>query len=800
MATNSQDQSQSVRFSDVHQEIEPEVAVQHVAALTGAEKSENEPLSPEAEQELRNISKTLQNARCQARYEPISLPASRAPSPSPTSRTPSGHSSHRLSAVVLRPSPPASTMHSPPLTPAGTSSHDGKPSAAADQRRDPAMMTPQISPPHEPPPTSMDAIHTGSDRKHQSMIIPQSPKPSPRFSSRPSSVADISGIVGPHPRNPISFVVGPTGDSLPVSRDVSPSASPGTRTPLRDSPGTTPANSRPYTPQERDDSSLRGKRVPQPRLAEGLDPRFVLENENRKKHQTSPSSSSVHLPHAKPHDAAQDKRSSFFGGSKYSRHGSADDSDAKSIVGKQHNHSSMSELKRFFKIGGHKHKDKDKEKKKEKRSQSPAPSVKEKIKSKRTIPMTPPITGGGPSVPFADDHGLENKYGKFGKVLGSGAGGSVRLMKRSSDGVTFAVKQFRAKHTYESERDYKKKVTAEFCIGSTLHHGNIIETMDLVNEKGNYYVVMEYAPFDLFAIVMTGKMSREEMTCSTLQILNGVAYLHSMGLAHRDLKLDNVVVNEHGIMKIIDFGSAAVFRYPFEKDIVMASGIVGSDPYLAPEVYDLSKYDPQPTDIWSLAIIFCCMTLRRFPWKAPRVSDNSYKLFVAPPNDGPRSITHPSKSATDLHPDTAHDDRQKAGAQSEPASRAPSGSSSSTHNHNHRKDGSQSDPVTNDNRPSSSTANGQTKDQSQQPPQVIKGPWRLLRLLPRESRSIIGRMLEVDPKKRATLAEILEDKWVKNNQVCSQEEGGRVLRAENHVHTLEPGSSPASNANTQQKK
>lgn len=483
----------------------------------------------------------------------------------------------------------------------------------------------------------------------------------------------------------------------------------------------------------------------------------------------------------------EERRSGLFGGSKH-HHGSGDDSDARPSTAKQHHHGSMSELKRFFKLGG---------KSKDKRGQSPAPSVKgeKSSRSKKSGLMTPPLTHGSGSVPFADDHGLQSRYGKFGKVLGSGAGGSVRLMKRSTDGVTFAVKQFRARHSYETERDYNKKVTAEFCIGSTLHHGNIIETMDLVNEKGNYYVVMEYAPYDLFAIVMTGKMSREEVTCCTLQILSGVTYLHSMGLAHRDLKLDNVVVNEHGIMKIIDFGSATVFRYPFENDVVLASGIVGSDPYLAPEVYDLSKYDPQPTDVWSLAIIFCCMTLRRFPWKAPRVSDNSYKLFVSPPNDGPRSITQNSQSYAELKTEGGGDDRHQNGAQSEPASRQPSDQrSQSHHHHHHRKDGSHSDPVSQENQSGASNSNN-VREQ----PQVIKGPWRLLRLLPRESRHIIGRMLELDPKKRATLEEILDDKWIKNSQVCAQEEAGSIIRAENHEHTLEPGSGSASAPGTKQK-
>jgi hypothetical protein len=226
-----------------------------------------------------------------------------------------------------------------------------------------------------------------------------------------------------------------------------------------------------------------------------------------------------------------------------------------SKVGEKEQHGSKSNLKRFFKIGEHKH---HREKSHHEEHRKPSDSR---------------DSDSGPSVPFADDHGLQSKYGKFGKMLGSGAGGSVRLMKRSGDGVVFAVKQFRDRHPYESERDYNKKVTAEFCIGSTLHHGNIIETIDIVHEKGKWYEVMEYAPYDLFATVMTGKMGREEVTCSTLQILAGVLYLHSMGLAHRDLKLDNVVINDHGIMKLIDFGSAVVFRYPFENDVVLASGM-----------------------------------------------------------------------------------------------------------------------------------------------------------------------------------------------------------------------------------
>ncbi|KAG0176474.1 hypothetical protein DFQ28_005204 [Apophysomyces sp. BC1034] len=231
---------------------------------------------------------------------------------------------------------------------------------------------------------------------------------------------------------------------------------------------------------------------------------------------------------------------------------------------------------------------------------------------------------------FRQDIG--GRYGTWGRHIGKGAGGSVRLIRRSTDQKTFAVKQFRRRLPHESEKDYVKKVTAEFCIGSTLHHPNVIETLDIVQEGSNFYEIMEYAPNDLFNVVMSGMMSREEIACCWRQLLLGLEYLHSMGIAHRDLKLDNLVLDHLGILKIIDFGCSCVFKYPFEDAVTMSKGIFGSDPYIAPEQYTQPTYDPRQSDIWSCGIIFICMTIRRFPWRCPRASDPSFKAFAANQN------------------------------------------------------------------------------------------------------------------------------------------------------------------------
>lgn len=88
MASTTAEQPQSVRFSDVNEEFEPKEAVRDVCEITeSGQGARDGPLSPEAEEELRNLSTTLQKARCQARrmenfsFEPVSLPPSRVSMP-----------------------------------------------------------------------------------------------------------------------------------------------------------------------------------------------------------------------------------------------------------------------------------------------------------------------------------------------------------------------------------------------------------------------------------------------------------------------------------------------------------------------------------------------------------------------------------------------------------------------------------------------------------------------------------------------------------------------------------------------
>lgn len=228
---------------------------------------------------------------------------------------------------------------------------------------------------------------------------------------------------------------------------------------------------------------------------------------------------------------------------------------------------------------------------------------------------------------------LLKKYGVCEKAaIGKGATAVVRLAHKwdRSTEKLYAVKEFRKRRKNETEKEYVKKLTSEFCISSTLHHINIVETVDLVQDENRHWCeVMEYCPGgDLYAAIKRGGMSQAEVECCFKQIISGIAYLHSMGVAHRDIKPENLLLDSSGHIKITDFGVSDVFRMCWEKSTHYSKGLCGSEPYIAPEQFEHREYDARLVDVWAAAIVFYCMQFQELPWRVAKLSDPTFKDFV----------------------------------------------------------------------------------------------------------------------------------------------------------------------------
>lgn len=224
-------------------------------------------------------------------------------------------------------------------------------------------------------------------------------------------------------------------------------------------------------------------------------------------------------------------------------------------------------------------------------------------------------------------------------VIGKGAGGSVYPLYDKKNNHLYAMKKLRLQTEKENWKSYEKKLQNEFQIANKLRHQNLIRTYDLLQDNDLFIIIMDYAPYDFFTMIMAGVAEKHEIYCYFKQMCTGVHYMHSIGLAHRDLKLDNCVVDKNGVLKIVDFGSSVIFDQKLyegkgkSSKNEHASGILGSDPYLAPEVVTYPWYDPALADVWSLAIIYCCMILKRFPWRLPKNSDISFQYFSMDPGE-----------------------------------------------------------------------------------------------------------------------------------------------------------------------
>lgn len=259
--------------------------------------------------------------------------------------------------------------------------------------------------------------------------------------------------------------------------------------------------------------------------------------------------------------------------------------------------------------------------------------------------------------------------GKRGKLVGKGATATVKLMIRkggSADQV-FAVKEFRKKGQKEEESEYVNKVKSEYSIAKSLHHPNIVQSIRLCTHHGRWNHVMEFCPQgEIFTLVQKRYLTLEDNLCLFKQLLRGVAYLHGHGIAHRDIKLENLLMTNEGHLKITDFGVSEVFcgEHPGVRAArgecginmgdcrLCAPGICGSLPYIAPEVLEkkgerssgvggnwlaslnhssaAGDYDPRPLDVWSCAIVLLCMIHKGSPWAAADRNhpDANYAKFL----------------------------------------------------------------------------------------------------------------------------------------------------------------------------
>ncbi|ORX55886.1 kinase-like protein [Piromyces finnis] len=228
---------------------------------------------------------------------------------------------------------------------------------------------------------------------------------------------------------------------------------------------------------------------------------------------------------------------------------------------------------------------------------------------------------------FSDKYEILNKLGK-------GATATIKLAKKiNGDNTIYVVKEFRKKCKNETNKEYLKKITNEFCIGFSLHHENIVKTFDLIEDRdGKWFEILEHCSGgSLYEKINSGKLKDINIiNCYFKQILLGVSYLHSMGVSHRDLKPENILLDKtQQHIKIIDFGISAVFRSVYDRRKHLIDGLCGSQPYISPEEYlNHNHYDGEKVDIWSCGVIYYFMLFTEIPWGEANSSDTYYQSFV----------------------------------------------------------------------------------------------------------------------------------------------------------------------------
>ncbi|XP_030468917.2 CBL-interacting serine/threonine-protein kinase 1 [Syzygium oleosum] len=219
------------------------------------------------------------------------------------------------------------------------------------------------------------------------------------------------------------------------------------------------------------------------------------------------------------------------------------------------------------------------------------------------------------------------RLGKYelGRTLGEGNFGKVKFAADVESGQGFAVK------IIDKAKIINLKITDQIKreIGTLklLKHPNVVRLHEVLASKTKIYMVLEYATGgELFdRIASRGRLPEAEGRKLFQQLIDGVSYCHDKGVFHRDLKLENILVDSRGNIKITDFGLSALPQH-FRDDGLLHT-TCGSPNYVAPEVLKNRGYDGSTSDVWSCGVILYAILTGYLPFDDRNLAVLYQKIF-----------------------------------------------------------------------------------------------------------------------------------------------------------------------------
>ena len=212
---------------------------------------------------------------------------------------------------------------------------------------------------------------------------------------------------------------------------------------------------------------------------------------------------------------------------------------------------------------------------------------------------------------------------KYGRLLGKGAFGKVILALHIASGKLVAIKSFNKKKLLSEHS--KQKIKTEIDVLKKLKNSNFFTKIyDTFQTETHILIVMEFICADLLGFIRKReKLSEKISKIIFIQIIQGLKYMHKINIVHRDIKLDNLLLDLSNTIKICDFGVSKVLKSP---DEIMYDQC-GTPAYIAPEVFGNSGYKGFSCDIWSLGVTLYYMLKGEQPFKGKNLEELKKNIF-----------------------------------------------------------------------------------------------------------------------------------------------------------------------------